>query len=100
MIFGVGSMLRAYLHPRVTTSRAGTRFLGRRAVHFGFDRHKQRREAVLHRPPDDLLGDIVVVVTVDVADAHDGAPGQLGVAIAHGSRQAASEMISRQRVTA
>jgi len=47
--------------------------------------------------PDKFLGDVIVVVAIDIPDPHDGAPCQFGMAclaIPGGSRRAASETIS------
>jgi hypothetical protein len=41
---------------------------------FRFDCGRQRGKAVLDGTPDHLLGDIIVIVSIDVPRAHDGAP--------------------------
>ena len=69
---------------------------------FQLDNGKQSRKAVPDGTPDEGFGHVVILVPVDVAAAHDGAPRQFRMRArgASSRRRLASEMISRHRVTA
>ena len=61
----------------------------RHAGDLGFSERQQRRQALMHGPPYDHVGHIVVVVTVDSPKPHDGAPGLIGMTVAEFWRQTA-----------